>query len=223
MKKNERSKSSNVCYVLIVIVAVICLLAAGTLTGVRLMYRLIYGRTTVYTDISDYGKRYHKGVNSALSVFPQDVGEGEQDEYYFRLQDEIFSPVCQIYLKKKYTPDQFEKEQKRLEELELSYQGQVNNLYLDTEHYSNPAYVAAANWNDRFEYAIMLENLNTVIYVYLQNMNEDEIRMDQTFLPSYFEDDNAGSYGKDAMDELHRSFYAFQIGSEYVECMDLAK
>lgn len=154
-------------------------------------------------------------------MFPERALQAESEEFYYRFQDEIFSPVCQIYLERKYSPEQFAKEIERLEGLELSYLGQTNKLYIDEENYCSTSYVALANWRDRFEYALALENLHTVIYVYMQNMDKKDLYMDKAFLPAYFRENNEESFTFDYIDAEHRSFYGFKIGEKYIECGDL--
>ena len=51
-----------------------------------------------------------------------------------------------------------------------------------------------ANWTDRFEYAITLEEQNIIIYVYLQNMDQKNIDIDPKYLPQYFHDNNTTAY-----------------------------
>ena len=114
-------------------------------------------------------------------------------------------------------------ETERLRNLEFSYQDQTNMLYQDEENYCSVAYVAMANWIDRYEYAITLDDSNTIIYVYLQNMDAKDIHMQSDYLPKYFQDNNAGKHqDTDPMTSDYRSFYAFRIGDHYIDCMDLA-
>lgn len=146
-------------------------------------HNLIRGSRATVSGRENYASLDAKGINSPLIVFPSPELEIETGDFYYQLQEEIFAPVCQIYL--------------------------------------NTAYVAMANWTDRFEYAIVFENLHTIVYVYLQNMDAADLHMDQLFLPDYFTDNNTVSYPKDNMDEEHRSYYAFKIGNSYIDCMDL--
>ena len=96
-------------------------------------------------------------------------------------------------------------------------------LYQDEKNYCSVAYVAMANWTDRYEYAITLDDSNTIIYVYLQNMDAKDIHMQADYLPKYFQDNNAGKHqDTDPMTADYRSFYAFRIGDHYIDCMDLA-
>lgn len=170
-----------------------------------------------------YHKLEGKGVYSPLAVFPSADMDTVSQDFYYQTRDEIFAATCQIYLENQYTREQYEAETERLRNLEFSYQDQTNMLYQDEENYCSVAYVAMANWTDRYEYAITLDDSNTIIYVYLQNMDAKDIHMQSDYLPKYFQDNNAGKHqDTDPMTSDYRSFYAFRIGDHYIDCMDLA-
>ena len=163
------------------------------------LHELIFGDTITYKNIEDYkGAGFYGGA-----VFPDQNTECISGEYYYQKRDEIFSPKYQIYLKMEYTKEQYEKEIERLDNWERRYYATPFKLYIDNENYMNRAYVATANWGDCFQYAITIDNLNTVVYVYLRNMNLDELHMDDVFLPSYFEEDNSDVYRNAEVSEKH--------------------
>lgn len=186
-------------------------------------YHFIYGTRITSREGEAYHKLEGKGVYSPLAVFPFADMDTVSQDFYYQTRDEIFAATCQIYLENQYTREQYEAETERLRNLEFSYQDQTNMLYQDEENYCSVAYVAMANWIDRYEYAITLDDSNTIIYVYLQNMDAKDIHMQSDYLPKYFQDNNAGKHqDTDPMTSDYRSFYAFRIGDHYIDCMDLA-
>ena len=209
-----------------VVAAVFAVVAAVLVLGIILSYvcyHFIYGTRIT----SREGEAYHKlegtGVYSPLAVFPSADMDTVSQDFYYQTRDEIFAATCQIYLENQYTREQYEAETERLRNLEFSYQDQTNMLYQDEKNYCSVAYVAMANWTDRYEYAITLDDSNTIIYVYLQNMDAKDIHMQADYLPKYFQDNNAGKHqDTDPMTSDYRSFYAFRIGDHYIDCMDLA-
>lgn len=219
MTKKQKVVFAVVAAVLAVVAAVIVL---GTVLS-YVCYHFIYGTRIT----SREGEAYHKlegtGVYSPLAVFPSADMDTVSQDFYYQTRDEIFAATCQIYLENQYTREQYEAETERLRNLEFSYQDQTNMLYQDEENYCSVAYVAMANWIDRYEYAITLDDSNTIIYVYLQNMDAKDIHMQSDYLPKYFQDNNAGKHqDTDPMTSDYRSFYAFRIGDHYIDCMDLA-
>lgn len=186
-------------------------------------YHFIYGTRITSREGEAYHKLEGKGVYSPLAVFPSADMDTVSQDFYYQTRDEIFAATCQIYLENQYTREQYEAETERLRNLKFSYQDQTNMLYQDEENYCSVAYVAMANWIDRYEYAITLDDSNTIIYVYLQNMDAKDIHMQSDYLPKYFQDNNAGKHqDTDPMTSDYRSFYAFRIGDHYIDCMDLA-
>ena len=219
MTKKQKVVFAVVAAVLAVVAAVIVL---GTVLS-YVCYHFIYGTRIT----SREGEAYHKlegtGVYSPLAVFPSADMDTVSQDFYYQTRDEIFAATCQIYLENQYTREQYEAETERLRNLEFSYQDQTNMLYQDEKNYCSVAYVAMANWTDRYEYAITLDDSNTIIYVYLQNMDAKDIHMQSDYIPKYFQDNNAGKHqDTDPMTADYRSFYAFRIGDHYIDCMDLA-
>ncbi len=209
-----------------VVAAVLAVVAAVLVLGIILSYvcyHFIYGTRITSREGEAYHKLEGKGVYSPLAVFPSADMDTVSQDFYYQTRDEIFAATCQIYLENQYTREQYEAETERLRNLEFSYQDQTNMLYQDEENYCSVAYVAMANWTDRYEYAITLDDSNTIIYVYLQNMDAKDIHMQSDYLPKYFQDNNAGKHqDTDPMTSDYRSFYAFRIGDHYIDCMDLA-
>lgn len=205
---------------------VFAVVAAVIVPGIILSYvcyHFIYGTRITSREGEAYHKLEGKGVYSPLAVFPSVDMDTVSQDFYYQTRDEIFAATCQIYLENQYTREQYEAETERLRNLKFSYQDQTNMLYQDEENYCSVAYVAMANWIDRYEYAITLDDSNTIIYVYLQNMDAKDIHMQSDYLPKYFQDNNAGKHqDTDPMTSDYRSFYAFRIGDHYIDCMDLA-
>ena len=210
----------------VVFAVVAAVVAAVLVPGIILSYvcyHFIYGTRITSREGEAYHKLEGKGVYSPLAVFPSVDMDTVSQDFYYQTRDEIFAATCQIYLENQYTREQYEAETERLRNLKFSYQDQTNMLYQDEENYCSVAYVAMANWTDRYEYAITLEDSNTIIYVYLQNMDAKDIHMQSDYLPKYFQDNNAGKHqDTDPMTSDYRSFYAFRIGDHYIDCMDLA-
>ena len=210
----------------VVFAVVAAVVAAVLVPGIILSYvcyHFIYGTRITSREGEAYHKLEGKGVYSPLAVFPSADMDTVSQDFYYQTRDEIFAATCQIYLENQYTREQYEAETERLRNLEFSYQDQTNMLYQDEENYCSVAYVAMANWIDRYEYAITLDDSNTIIYVYLQNMDAKDIHMQSDYLPKYFQDNNAGKHqDTDSMTSDYRSFYAFRIGDHYIDCMDLA-
>lgn len=217
-KMNEKmTKKQKVVFAVVAAVIVLGIILS------YVCYHFIYGTRITSREGEAYHKLGGKGVYSPLAVFPSADMDTVSQDFYYQTRDEIFAATCQIYLENQYTREQYEAETERLRNLEFSYQDQTNMLYQDEENYCSVAYVAMANWIDRYEYAITFDDSNTIIYVYLQNMDAKDIHMQSDYLPKYFQDNNVEKHqDTDPMTSDYRSFYAFRIGDHYIDCMDLA-
>lgn len=205
------------------LLALAAIMGAVVVAIVILLAGIIYGRTTIRQGSEGYREFAGEGLSSPLVVFPRKDLESVSEEYYYEFRDEIFSPVCQIYLRREYQPEEFAKEVDRLDSTQLTYADETNRLYLDRDNFSAEAYVALANWTDRYEYALIMEESNTIVYVYLENMTRANLEMDEAYLPAYFKDRDVSDSSAEEMTAECRSYYAFKLGSKYIDCMDLAK
>lgn len=205
---------------LVLLVSVLGILLAGCIIMAQ---QFVCGTRTVIKGSGKYSTFEGNKIHSPLVAFPDKEMESVAEDFYYEYRDGLFSTVCQIYLKKTYDLDHFSKEVERLSSEQLTYAGQTNLLYLDDKNFSDYAYVALADWIDRYEYAVISENTHSIIYVYLENMKKEDLYMDAAYLPLYFQDDNESNAPEGEMSEEHRSFYAFKIGNQYVDCMDLVK
>lgn len=187
------------------------LLLVLLLTG---YYLIVHGKIITVTDKKEYGnyEKYERLNN--LAVFPDKDMEMLFDTYFYQYHDLFYAPCVQIILEAHYTKEQFTQELLRLEELELTYSGQTNHLFKDNTHFLSTAYVAMADWNDSYEYALVFENLHTILYVYLENADSiEDLHVDNLFLPTYYEASSS--------DNVSYSFYAFPMGDTYRNCTNL--
>ena len=199
-----------------VLVGALVMIFTGLIISTIFFFKnVLYGKEIETSNAKDYGSFECFNNMSVLAVFPAVDASYMSQDYYYQLKDEINSPKCQIYLKRQYTVEQYKNEIERIEKWELSYLDQTHKFYKDNSQYISTAYVAVENYNNCYEYALVFENINTIIYVYLKNIDIDELYMEKMFLPAYLQNNTANSEWKNT--------YAFLIGSKYVVCMDLAE
>ena len=199
-----------------VLVGALVMIFTGLIISTIFFFKnVLYGKEVETSNARDYGSFECFNNMSALAVFPAADASYMSQDYYYQLKDEINSPKCQIYLKRQYTAEQYKNEIERIEKWELSYLDQTHRFYKDNSQYISTAYVAVENYNNCYEYALVFENINTIIYVYLKNIDINELYMEKMFLPAYLQNNTTNSEWKNT--------YAFLIGSKYVVCMDLAE
>lgn len=211
------TKKQKVVFVVVAVVIVLGIILS------YVCYHFIYGTRIT----SREGEAYHKlegtGVYSPLAVFPSADMDTVSQDFYYQTRDEIFAATCQIYLEINIPGNSMRQKQNVCVIWNFLIRIRRICSIRMKKNYCSVAYVAMANWTDRYEYAITLDDSNTIIYVYLQNMDAKDIHMQADYLPKYFQDNNAGKHqDTDPMTADYRSFYAFRIGDHYIDCMDLA-
>ena len=60
------------------------------------------------------------------------------------------------------------------------------SVVYDTTSFFYPAYVAVLGWENCSEYVLIDEANFTLHYVYLQSVQQEELRIDSQYLPLYY-------------------------------------
>lgn len=165
------------------------------------------GFPEVHRQKQQYGTWKKFAGYSGLKVFPDNIHEEDILYYYYKSQDTIFSPECQICLETTYEESDFEKEVKRISQISINYNGKKNKILNDKENFNAEAYICEYNWNHCYEYALIVPETQQITYVFLQNVNKSEVKFDLDWLPDHYEEkDNSLIYciyafgpGKDEM------------------------
>lgn len=157
----------------------------------------------VITDIDEYGMFNGFRGYSNLDIFPEQIPDkGTDTQYYFEYKDEIFDPYYQIYLKCTYDTPTYSDEVKRLAQIKENYQGITQKIRYNTEKFEYPAYVAIYGDDGCYEYALLDEDNQTIIYIFTQWANADDIKFENAYLPHNYMADTEDTF----------SIYMFDLG-----------
>lgn len=121
-----------------------------------------------------------EGIHSGLMIFPEQLYPEMEDVSYFYLYDtNMWDNIYEIYLKAKYSDEDFELEKGRLKNISSRVNVNGNEKEQDIQYTEDlfvlPAYVAIYASNNSFEYALVDEETKTIIYIYLQNSTNDDL------------------------------------------------
>lgn len=136
------------------------------------------------TDIKEYQNWTHveseKGdVDSGLFIFPENVSSAVETDYAYTYQRGLLENGYDMYLKASYEEEEYAKEVQRLSEINVDIKltdGSIVNkaiMYSDSL-FAYPAYVAIYNAHNSFEYALLDEENQTIVYVYHHLLNDEE-------------------------------------------------
>ena len=140
----------------------------------------IFGPLGKVEGIDKYNKekileRYSGDLNSQLFLFPDSVEGSVEADYHQGLKESIFDTDGYIFLEVKYSDDDYETEKKRLSEISNTVHDDYNGnnstvtkeVKYDDATYNYPAYIANDGYSNAYEYALMDESNDKIIYVAL--------------------------------------------------------
>lgn len=167
---------------------IVCLLIGGYFASIQIndaVNNITYDTTSTL----DYGNMKHYYGLSKLKLFPpreRIQNEGKILEYKCKLNGKVYQD-CVIFLKCKYQDAAYDNEIERLKEVKGD--NSMKSVYTTTD-YPYPAVYAMKNTEGCNEYALLLEEENSIVYVYLQGFHD---RRTLIFSEDYLPND----YGQD--------------------------
>ena len=152
----------------------------GIVYVVGYMIHGVYAPLGSVEGIDKYNKekvveKYASDLNSQLFLFPDSVEGSVDADYHQGLKESIFDTDGYMILEVTYSEDDYEAEKTRLSEVTntVHYDDGENNrtvtkeVKYDDSTYNYPAYIANDGYGHAYEYALMDENSDTIIYVAL--------------------------------------------------------
>lgn len=187
--KNKKSNKLVIATIFIVLLLCTSLITFGNTKSSIYFKSLLFGdKSVTFTNPEDYGKFEDLRGYSSLDIFPENISPSIIDEYYYSYQNTLFDPTCQIYLSCSFDKPEYEAELKRLSQISKSYNGTIQKILYDTENYNYPAYVTINANNHCYEYAL-LTGENKITYIFLDFINEKNLKFDTKYLPKNFENE----------------------------------
>ena len=155
----------------------------GILYVVGYLLHGIYAPLGKVEGIDKYDKtklveKYASDLNSKLLLFPESVNGAVEADYHQGLKEGIFDTDGYVFLEVKYSDEDYEAEKKRLSETsnEIEDFDRSTNrttskitkkVKYDDELYNYPAIIASDGYSDAYEYALLDEKNDTIIYAAL--------------------------------------------------------
>lgn len=225
VKKKNRLKT-----LLIILVAAAASFAAYMFLGLAVLGILSCGSESYATiDTSNYGiydghmEGEKQGLYSGLFIFPEQISENASDVYYYySCKDAGFDNSYQQFLKCTYTEEEYRAEIDRLRnikcEISLRSGPVVNTVEYSEAKFGMPAYITAYASHGMYEYALCNDTDKTIVYVYLQLVENDDVVFSKEYLPLEFQD------GKPLLEDIEfgntNIYYAYQGNGVYMNYKD---
>lgn len=127
---------------------------------------------------------YHGYGN--LWVFPEDISETATNvDYYYFDMNTFMDPTCQIYLSCTYDTETYQKEVERLSQINYEMNGAMKPIQYEENIFAYPAYVSIYQWESCYEYALVDDEEQKIVYVFLQGIPEWMLAFDEEYSPYY--------------------------------------
>ena len=134
--------------------------------------------------IENYNKdviieKYAGDLDSDLSVFPDEILT-DKTEYSADFKPNLFDTDGRMILACAYGDEQFSDEIGRLKALsktiEYDEEQYTNNVLYDEESYNYPAYITIDGFGNTYEYALIDQSNNRVVYIYLAYPDDNVLK-----------------------------------------------
>ncbi len=178
--------TNNKGFNIFVRVSVFALVFVGLMYALGIAYVVAYIAHGVFAPLGKvegadkYNKtklseKYASDLNSRLLLFPESIDGAVEADYHQGLKESIFDTDGYVFLEVTYSDADYEAEKKRLSEVsnEVEYDYSNNNTMItkkvkyDDTTYNYPAIVANDGSGYAYEYALLDEKSDTIIYAAL--------------------------------------------------------
>jgi len=137
--------------------------------------------------IENYDKAYlaeefSADMTSHFFLFPDDLDKTEDAEFWYEYKTGLLDTDGSFFLTAKYSDEEFANEIKRLSEVTCTVNDGVTDhtqaVMYDEEMYNYPAYIAVDGYTNNYEYALIDEDDDRIIYVLLGYPDYEELFTD---------------------------------------------
>lgn len=173
MDKRKKSKGKYVCVWIVGILFILLVIA---------FFKFYIGNVTIRTNSKDYCDFEGFLGYSNLEIFPLNPTEiGKVENYYYSCIDTFMDPTCKVFMECTFSSkEEFEEECSRLSTIVVNNNSELNKIRYSEESFSYPAYITMYDWSSCYEYALLIEDENKIVYVFLQG---DSQKVDEKYMP----------------------------------------
>ena len=164
-------------------------------------------------------EKYSGDLDSDLSVFPDDIF-ADKTEYTADFNPNLFDTDGKMILICTYGDEKFSDEISRLQALsktiEYNDEEHTNNVIYDEDSYSYPAYITIDGFGNTYEYALIDQSNNRIVYVYLAYPDKKTLQDYSDYIKkdlSVYEEENT-------WDVFSMHNHSFDGGESWVEFDD---
>lgn len=171
-------------------------------------------------DKSYYLTTYSGDLDTGMFIFPDSTENMLNPTFDSNLKTGLFDTDGYIILQAEYTEEKYQAEIERLSSLECSitYNGETvtQQIRYDENSYSMPAYVTVDGFDNVYEYALIDDANNTIIYILLSYPNP----LSLSKYSDYLKTDITAYNISDALNQFTIYAHSFDGGDSWIEYSD---
>jgi len=181
----------------IVIIAVVFLIVLRYLLGLIFVMSMLfvdYAKPMTQVEGAEYYDKeklveeFSGDMESHFFLFPDDLGNTEEADFVYEYKTTLLDTDGWFFLTAEYSDDAFEAEIERLSGVTCTLDHNdihsVKSVIYDEDMYNYPAYIAIDGYSHAYEYALIDEADNRVIYVLLGYPDPDVLSEYSDYLKS---------------------------------------
>ena len=158
-------------------------------------------------------------LDSDLSIFPDELLT-EEAEYKASFRSNLFDTDGRMILECSYDDEQFDGEISRMQQLSKTIrfgdEEYTNEVLYDEESYPYPAYITIDGFGNTYEYALIDEAENRIVYIYLAYPGVYTL----TRYSDYVKKDLSAYEEENTLDAFSMYNHSFDGGESWVEFDD---
>ena len=176
LQRLKKNKAVTIGLIIFLFIALAVCLRYIFMVVVLIAIMLVETLTPTKKGSEDYDKakmvsEFSSEMNSEFMIFPEDLNNAVNSEYAYSTKTGLFDTDGYFILKAEYNEEDYNAEVKRLSDIncEITFQNDSYTGYVlyDENMYNYPAYITSDGYDSVYEYALLDEDNNTIIYVNL--------------------------------------------------------
>ncbi len=193
LRKIANNKKAPV--IIIAFVGLVFLIVVRYIVGMMIMLGFLYldfSKPPEHIEgIQNYDKthlvqEFSGDMTSHFFLFPDDLSNAREADFWYEYRTGLLDTDGTFFLTAVYSDEDFEKEKKRISEVTCTVNDGIDDhtqaVLYDEDMYNYPAYIAIDGYCHNYEYALIDEADNRVIYVLLGYPDPDVLSEYSDFL-----------------------------------------
>ena len=225
-KMKSQKNTIITALIVLLVIAIGYVIFSIVIFGGMLWLELFGSETVTQNDIRQYDKDYYfetysGDLDSGLLIFPDVISDNMKVlNFESSFTTGLFDTYGYILLDYSLDDAAFEQEILRLSSLEVTLENHDGAVYTNTvkyskDAYSYPAYITIDGYTDTFEYALIDEENNRIICIYLTYLESSGFEYEE-----YLKKEPNAYNLWDSLKEFSMYSHSFDGGDTYVEIGD---